>query len=451
MGGKRKPFGQGLPHKCSPDRAPTVGKVVPIAMRLHCADTPRMRHMGKLGFSIALLSACATVRAAQPEAEASLFPPLPSESSEETGASLDAEARSPSPMVTTVQSLSTGRQSRSSSPRTLAFGAFGGPAATPTTTTSAKGEMLDIEATLNLVVDQVATSAAELRAIVRQRGGLMIEDVVDESNYSNGRFLIRIAAPGTDELMAAIERLGQLRTRQVNAHDIGKQYNDAELQLENLNVAMARYEQILAKADKVSDLLSIERELTRLRGEIEQVKGNLRWMQDRAARSTIHVNLASTRLAVAQGPIAPQAKLYPGLRATFLEDLRGNNVHQGYVGGGLSFRANREFSLDLDGLRRTSTGAPVKGLDIVLITIGGETFSEFLGNGTRRFLNPYLGWRTGYARFDSRNEFALGGTLGLELVKTRFVSVDLAARAIGLLGHSAHFALEPDLTVGFAF
>jgi hypothetical protein len=42
-------------------------------------------------------------------------------------------------------------------------------------------------------------------------------------------------------------------------------------------------------------------------------------------------------------------------------------------------------------------------------------------------------------------------TLGLELVKTRYVSVDLAARDIGLLGHSAHFALEPDLTVSFVF
>jgi hypothetical protein len=378
-----------------------------------------------------------------------LFPPLPSEAGEEVEknnvnvAALDADA--PMPMHTMAQTMSATGPSRSSAPRPVAFA---GQAAKEA---RAGGDMLDIEATLNLVVDQVATAAAELRAIVRKRGGVLIEDVVDESSESNGRFLIRIAAPGTDDLLAAIERLGQLRTRHVNARDIGKQYKDAELQLENLNVAMARYEQILAKADAVADILSIERELTRLRGEIEQVKGNLRWMQDRSARSTIHVNLASTRPAVAQGPIAPQAKLYPGLRATFLEDLRGDNVHQGYWGGGLSFRGNRDFSLDLDGLRRTSTGSPIKGLDVFLITLGGETFSEFLGNGARRFMNPYLGWRLGYARFEGANQFALGGTLGVELVKTRYVSLDLAVRGIGLLGHSAHFALEPDLTLGFVF
>ena len=353
------------------------------------------------------------------------------------------------PMRELAQTKSSDDSPRSSSRRPQALA---GPATMQTPSApGAAGDMLDIEATLHIVVDQVGTAAAQLRAMVRQHGGVLIEDVVDESSSSSGQFLIRIAAPGTDALMAALERLGQLRTRQVNARDIGKQFKDAELQLENLKVAMARYEQILGKANSVADILTIERELTRLRGEIEQVKGTLRWMQDRVARSTIHVNLASTRAAVAQGPLAPQAKLYPGLRATFLEDMRGNNVQQGYLGGGLSFRANRAFSLDLDGLRRTSTGSPTKGLDVFIITMGGETFSEFLGNGARRFINPYLGWRLGYARFEGANEFVLGGTLGVELVKTRYVGVDLAVRGMGLLGHSAHLALQPDLTFSFAF
>ena len=315
----------------------------------------------------------------------------------------------------------------------------------------AEREMLDIEATLNILVDQVETAAAELRRLVQQHGGVLIEDVVEEAEYASGRFLIRVPAPGTDELMAALERLGQVRNRQVNAHDIGKQYRDAELQLQNLTVAMNRYEQILGRAEKVADILAIEHEITRLRGEIEQVKGNLRWMQDRVARSTIHVNLASTHQAAARGHVEPQAKVYPGLRGLFLEDLRGNNVHQGYVGGGISLRANREFSLDIDGLRRTSTGSPIKGLDVLLITMGGEGYSDFLGNGARRFLNPYLGWRLGYARFESHSEFALAATVGLEVIKTRYLGVDLAARGVGLLGHSAHFALAPELTLGFAF
>ena len=83
--------------------------------------------------------------------------------------------------------------------------------------------------------------------------------------------------------------------------------------------------------------------------------------------------------------------------------------------------------------------------------MGGETYSEFLGDGQRRFANPFLGWRLGYARFLEHSEFALGATVGLEVVKTRYVEVDLAVRALGFIGKSAHFAVAPELTVGFAF
>jgi hypothetical protein len=415
-----------------------------------------MRHLGLLCFVMAASPACATAKAAPP-------PPLfPATSAPETNAEEESEPRKRPQWEDIVAVPQAMPSVRSASPLQDAP-AVAGPAdevaeAAPhppvhaaSPRPAAEREMLDIEATLNILVDEVTTAAAELRKLVRQHGGVLIEDVVEEADYASGRFLIRVPAPGTDALMAALERLGQVRNRQVNARDIGKRYRDAELELQNLTVAMNRYEQILGKAEKVPDILAIEHEITRLRGEIEQVKGNLRWMRDRAARSTIHVNLASAHLAAARGHVAPEAKFYPGLRGIFLEDLRGNSVHQGYLGGGVSLRVNRNFSLDIDGLRRTSTGSPTKGLDVLLITMGGEAYSEFLGNGARRFFNPYLGWRMGYARFEDHSEFALGATVGLEVVKTRYVGVDLAVRGVGLLGDSAHLALAPELTLGFAF
>jgi hypothetical protein len=401
-----------------------------------------------------LLSACATATAASPQPTMPEFPPVPapmSDESESLHVSPLAEAQAVRASASPGRSLMKRAASVFEPSRKVAMAAPFPGIAMAGTALAVPREMLEIEATVNIVVEQVASAAAELRKLTSQHGGVLIEDLVDESNYSSGRFLIRIDAPKTDVLLSALERLGQVRTRQVNARDIGKQYHDAELQLENLKLAMDRYEQILAKADNVTDILAIERELVRLRGEIEQSKGNLRWMEDRVVRSTIHVNLASPRLAAVQGPVAPEARFYPGLRGVFLEDLRGNNVHQSHLGGGISLRANRSFSLDIDGLRRTSTGSPIKGLDVLLITMGGEAFSQFLGNGTRRFANPYLGWRLGYARFSGHSEFALGATVGLEVVKTRYFAVDLAVRGFGLIGRSAHMAVEPELTLGFAF
>ena len=68
-------------------------------------------------------------------------------------------------------------------------------------------------------------------------------------------------------------------------------------------------------------------------------------------------------------------------------------------------------------------------------------------------LDPYLGIRGGYARFETRNELAAGVTLGLELWKTETVRLDLGADALVLFGtHAgAHATLAPALGLDVAF
>jgi hypothetical protein len=316
---------------------------------------------------------------------------------------------------------------------------------------AAPTEMVDVEATLQLVVDNVVTTAATIRGLARSVGALVVEDAVEEGAVASARFTIRVDASKTEELLGACERLGQVRARQVQARDIGQDYHDAELLLTNLEQAMQRYEDILKGATQVSDVLAVEKELSRLRAQIDKVKGSLLWMRDRVARSTVHVYLASARDQESEGVVIPHAKIYPGVRLAYLEDLRGNGDHQDYLGFGLSLRFAREFGLDVDGFRRNQSGSRDKGLDVFVATMGGEVFSDFLGRGRRRTLNPYLGWRLGYARFESQNEFAFAGVVGVELVKARTFSLDLSGRLFGLLGKSGHMAIEPALSANIAF
>ena len=70
-----------------------------------------------------------------------------------------------------------------------------------------------------------------------------------------------------------------------------------------------------------------------------------------------------------------------------------------------------------------------------------------------KYLNPYLGWRAGYARFEGHHQALLGATLGLELYKNDWFDLDLEARNHLLFGGElgAHYALEPALGVSVAF
>ncbi|HKY36396.1 MAG TPA: hypothetical protein VJN18_10680, partial [Polyangiaceae bacterium] len=94
-----------------------------------------------------------------------------------------------------------------------------------------------------------------------------------------------------------------------------------------------------------------------------------------------------------------------------------------------------------------------RGPDAITASIGGEIYSDLLGGGQRRFLNPYLGWRAGYARFDQDDQALVGATLGLELFKNKWLTIDLEARNYFAFGgdRGGHYVLVPALEAGIAF
>ncbi|MBI2390858.1 MAG: DUF4349 domain-containing protein [Deltaproteobacteria bacterium] len=317
-------------------------------------------------------------------------------------------------------------------------------------------EMFDIEARISIEVEKVGDAAAKVREIVKKHGGQVVSDTVnDQSGSSAASFTMRVPSRGSEKFLDEIGGIGIVRNRQVTARDIGKEFHDAQIYLNNLMVTLKRYEEILAKAHDVNSILQIEREMTRIRGEIDRVKGDLRFMKDRAARATIYLTLF-TQQADTTPTFDPKAKVYPGARALHFADFRGSKGDYGFLGFGLSIAASRYFSVDVDGMRRMSS--PGQGLDAFFVTIGGEFYSDFLGAGRRTFMNPYIGWRLGYARIatdgSAKDEMLVGGTLGFELYKTKFFRFDAQTRLMGLFGNKdvgGHFGVQSGLQVHVAF
>jgi hypothetical protein len=373
--------------------------------------------------------------------------------SEPEGAAVSvAPAAAPAPAMLKAASAAT----PGNAPPPVGNTAAAAPTATPGVVKSARPEMLDIEANLTIEVESVGSAAAGLRALARRFDGIVTEDRLNQ-NAANGtaQLTIRVPSGQVDGFFEAVGTVGRLLSRQINARDIGKDYFDAEIRLENLQNTMHRYEEILKQAKNVDEILRIESELGRLRGEIEQTKGNLRWLSDRAARATVHISLVTTSHEITTQPSTapPEAKFYPGLRLVELSDFRGEQGNTSYLGGGVSATFTRAASIQLDILRESGKGSLTRGLDVALLTLGGEMYSDFLGGGKRKFLNPYLGYALGYARFTGHNEAVIGATLGLELVKLKPVIIDLDARALGLFFGSdgSHFAIEPVLSVSVPF
>jgi hypothetical protein len=312
--------------------------------------------------------------------------------------------------------------------------------------------MVDIEARLSIEVADVQRAAQGVRTLAEKSGSQIInESVTANAGTARAELTLRVPAAAAGDFLAGLEGIGVVRTRQVTSKDIGKEFYDATIRLANLEVVRKRYEEILTQAKTIEEILRLEGELSRIRQEIEQLKGELRWMRDRAARATVYVSLFTQGDAPPPTILKPEAKLYPGVRGSYLRDLRGDAGSEGYFGAGLSIGATPSASLELQGFRRVGSGSA--GLDGVFVTINGRFYSEFLGDGNREFLNPFLGLRGGYARFLGNNEILAGGMLGVEIVKTEWIVVDADVRAYALFASHAggHLGVEPTLGASFAF
>lgn len=315
-------------------------------------------------------------------------------------------------------------------------------------TGTAAREMFEVEAHVALRVASVNDARRQLRTLTAARGATVTSDISEDGEgQRQASLIIRVPNGTSDAFMTDVERLGEVTARQITAKDVGKEYYDSEIQLHSLESTLTRYEQILQKAQTVEEILKIESELSRIRAEIERIKGELRYLGDRSARATLYVALSERPREIAEEPVKV-AQFYPGVRAVALTELRSNRSTVSAFGGGAVLGTGRSWSAELDLLKRVNSRS---GFDAVLATVGGETYSDFLGGGKRHFLNPYLGLRLGYARVSGSSWFAAGATAGVELWKNDYATIDCDLRALGLFGKDSELGLQPTLGASVAF
>lgn len=120
--------------------------------------------------------------------------------------------------------------------------------------------------------------------------------------------VVRVPSRHFRDAMTALEKLGDVKRRSVNAEDVSEQFHDLEVRLANLKTVQKRLQDFLAKAVNVNEALQVERELERIGQEIDRIEGRMRFLKARATFSTITVDITAKpkqQVVVAQGPPPP--------------------------------------------------------------------------------------------------------------------------------------------------
>jgi hypothetical protein len=156
------------------------------------------------------------------------------------------------------------------------------------------GAMLIRMGDSRLEVDSLEAAIAAVQRTAAALDGWIAHSslTLGERQQRSARLEVKLPAERWDELLAGLERIGELRQLTTSTEDVGEQYVDLTAQLGNAERLEERFLQLLeSRTGSLEDLLAVERELARVRERIEMLQGRLRYLSQRVAISTMMVHL----------------------------------------------------------------------------------------------------------------------------------------------------------------
>ena len=134
-----------------------------------------------------------------------------------------------------------------------------------------------------------------------------LQGYVEDQNFDNGsyyggydadrsaRMTVRIPAESIDSFMKTVEERTNVVSSSRNLKDITLQYTDTETRITALKTEEERLLSFMEKAQTIEEMLEIERRLTDVHYELENVSSRLRTYDNQVDFATIHLNINEVR------------------------------------------------------------------------------------------------------------------------------------------------------------
>ncbi len=148
------------------------------------------------------------------------------------------------------------------------------------------------------------TKFESMKESLRTEGAVTSNIVYNEyTNRKQYTMTVKVAPSKFESINAMLQQIGEVKDLSVTLEDVTKQYTDLDTRITNKEVELERLYRLYNMSDNVSDLLGVEREVTRVETELELLKGEKQYLVSKIERSTIAITVyeekpASTQLTL---------------------------------------------------------------------------------------------------------------------------------------------------------
>jgi hypothetical protein len=170
------------------------------------------------------------------------------------------------------------------------------------------GRKIVYNANIDLVTENLNTFESSLTKIVSKQKAYIADSERSGATGTtrHGFWKVRVPVDGYDDFINLTLKLGELVSIKADSQDVSEEYYDLDARQTAKRVEEARLLKHLSDSTgKLEEILAVERELSRVRGEIERMQGRLRVLTDLTTLATVTVNANEIK-----GYVPPQAPTF---------------------------------------------------------------------------------------------------------------------------------------------
>jgi len=170
-----------------------------------------------------------------------------------------------------------------------------GSVANTTSTTTTMDRQVIRTGSMSLQAEDVAKTVAQVRTLAADAGGyITAEDSSasgDSANSAYSSITAQVPAGKLDEFVAQVGRLGTVESINLAAQDVTTQVVDLDARIAALQTSVDRMTDLMAQANRIEDLLTIETQLSQRQAELDALRAQRAWLGDQVAMSTLSVTV----------------------------------------------------------------------------------------------------------------------------------------------------------------
>ncbi len=165
--------------------------------------------------------------------------------------------------------------------------------------------MVIYNADMRIAVEDPEETMQEIINLAEEAGGFVVSSNLyrtqtDRGSLPRANLMVRVPAERLNAIMAEVKSLTpnpreDVLSENVSGQDVTAEYTDLESRLRNLEAAEQALVQLMDQAQDPQDVLDVFSELTYYRGEIEIVKGRMRFLEESAALSALSIDIVAKR------------------------------------------------------------------------------------------------------------------------------------------------------------